>query len=133
MKNTVNRHLQLIQIIGSDMEKSSIAIFLALALVGCNETIEYGIDHAKMERSLVPIFNTSCRYRCGKHDLDLGRVDCIFDVQCDRVQIVHDLVDKYEKDGWRLIQKQDNRLTFGHDTSRVEVEVKDALYVTCEN
>lgn len=78
---------------------------------------------------MAPIFSAGCKYRHGEHDLDLGRVDCVFDTQNDARQTLDDLIANYKKDGWRLIQGAGNRLVFRKGSKCVEVEFNEAVHV----
>lgn len=134
VKNTINRLLLLTRMIGSDMRKIQNILFaiIVFALTGCNETVSYEFEHASKEDSLAPIFSTSCKYRCGTHDVDLGRLDCVFDLQSDSSEIMSELVAKYGEAGWRLVRRERGHLGFRLGSKCVEIEVKEAVYVIVE-
>ena len=97
------------------------------ALIGCDQ-VEYGLRNAQEESSLAPVFDAGCTYIHGTHDLDLGRLDCVFDAHGNG-EIIRDLIANYEANGWQLITCEGNRLVVSRDSTRVEVGVDDMVRI----
>ena len=95
----------------------------AVALCGC-DVVPYGRDRAETEPVFGPLFRLGLAYERGTHDLDLGKVECVFEGAAE----TRDMARAYETNGWKVLCLTPDRLVVAQGESVVEVVRK--VFVT---
>ena len=106
-----------------NMMKSFILCCTVASLCGC-DVVPYGRDHAETEPVLRPLFRLGLDYERGTHDLDLGKVECVFE----GAEETRDMARAYETNGWKVLCLTPDRLVVAQGESVVEVVRK--VFVT---